>query len=75
MALETWKDVEIWYEKARQVVEIIDYINSVQKGQYVKEHDIRVLRENNIDRINKVTEYWVKTPQEPQWEIQEKWAD
>jgi hypothetical protein len=32
MALETCKDVEIWYEKAHQVVERIDYINTVQKA-------------------------------------------
>jgi hypothetical protein len=32
MALGTCKDVEIWYEKAHQVVERIDYINAVQKG-------------------------------------------
>jgi hypothetical protein len=34
-----------------------------------------VLRKNNIDRIRKEAEYWVKMSQEPQWEIQEKWAD
>lgn len=30
MVLETCKDMEIWYEKAHQVVERIDYINAVQ---------------------------------------------
>jgi hypothetical protein len=34
-----------------------------------------VLRDNNIDRIRKVAEYWVKMAQEPQQEIQEKWVD
>jgi hypothetical protein len=29
MALETCKDVERWYEKAHQVVEMIDYISVV----------------------------------------------
>jgi len=33
MALETCKDVERWYEKSYQVVEIIDYISAVKKGQ------------------------------------------
>jgi hypothetical protein len=33
-----------------------------------------VLSENNIDHIRKYTEYWVKMAQEPQREIQEKWA-
>jgi hypothetical protein len=30
MALATYKDMEIWYEKAHQAVERIDYINVVQ---------------------------------------------
>ena len=30
MALATCKDMEIWYEKAHQAVERIDYINVVQ---------------------------------------------
>jgi hypothetical protein len=34
-----------------------------------------VLRDNNIDEIRKAVEYWVKMAQEPQREIQEKWAD
>jgi ribosomal protein L1 len=54
MVLVTCKDVEIWYEKAHQVVERIDYISVVQKGRDAEEHDIRVLRDNNIDRIRKV---------------------
>jgi hypothetical protein len=32
MALETWKDVEIWYKKDQQEVERIDYISAIQKG-------------------------------------------
>jgi hypothetical protein len=40
MALVTCKDVERWYEKAHQVVEIIDYINAFQKAQDVEEHEI-----------------------------------
>jgi hypothetical protein len=58
-----------------KVAEIIDYISAVQKGRDTKEHDIRVLRDNIIDRIRKVTEYWVKMAQEPQREIQEKLVD
>jgi hypothetical protein len=34
-----------------------------------------VLRGNNIDRIRKVIEYWVKMAQEPQREIKEKWVE
>jgi hypothetical protein len=49
MALATCKDVEMWYEKDHQEVERIDYISAVQKGRDVEEHDIRVLRDNNID--------------------------
>jgi hypothetical protein len=56
-------------------VERIDYINAVQKGRDAEEHDIRVLRDNNIYWISKVVEYWVKMAQEPQQEIQEKWVD
>jgi hypothetical protein len=56
MALKTCKDVERWYEKAYQVVEIIYYISAVQKGRDVEEHGIRVLRDNNISRIRKATE-------------------
>jgi hypothetical protein len=48
MALATYKDVERWYEKAHQSVEGIDYINAVQKGRDVEEHDIRVLRDKSI---------------------------
>jgi hypothetical protein len=75
MALETCRDVERWYEKAHQEVERIDYINTVQKGRDTEEHDIWVLRDNNIDRIRKAVEYWVKIAQEPQQEIQEKWVN
>jgi hypothetical protein len=57
------------------VVEIIDYISVVQKGRDVEEHDIQVLRDNIIDRIRKLVEYWVKMAQEPQREIQDKWVD
>jgi hypothetical protein len=75
MALKTCKYVETWYKKANQMVEIIDYISVVQKGRDAEDHDIQVLRENNIDRIRKSVEYWVKMAQEPQQEIQEKGDD
>jgi hypothetical protein len=75
MALAMCKDMERWYEKAHQVVERINYITAVQKGQDPKEHNIQVLRDNNIDRIRKSTEYRVKMAQEPQQDIQEKWVD
>jgi hypothetical protein len=67
--------MEIWYEKAHQVVERIDYINTVQQGRDVEEHGIWVLRDRSIDRINKSVEYWVKMAQEPHQEIQEKWVE
>jgi hypothetical protein len=57
------------------VVERIDYINAVQKGQDAEEQDIQVLRDNIIDRIRKLTKYWVNMAQEAHKEIQEKWAD
>jgi hypothetical protein len=75
MALATCKDMERWYEKAHQAMERIDYISAVQQGRDAEEHDIQVLRERNIDRIRKSTEYWVKMAQEPHREIQEKWAE
>ena len=75
MDIERCKDMEIWYEKAHQVVERIDYISAVQKGWDIEEHDIRVLRDNNIDHIRKSAKYWVKMAQEPHQEIQEKWVD
>jgi hypothetical protein len=53
---------------------MIDYISVIQKGRDVKEHDVQVLRDNNIDRIKKVAEYLVKMAQEPQCEIKEKWV-
>ena len=65
MALETCKDIEIWYEKVHQVVERIDYISAAQQGRDVEEHDIQVIRDSNIDRIKKSVEYWVKMAQEP----------
>jgi hypothetical protein len=60
MALATCKDMERWYEKEHQAMKWIDYINTVQQGQDVEEHDIRVLRDNNIDHIKKSAKYWVK---------------
>jgi hypothetical protein len=60
MALATCKDMERWYEKAHQAMEMIDYISAVQQGRDAEEHDIWVLRESNIDCISKSTEYWVK---------------
>jgi hypothetical protein len=69
MALVTCKDMERWYEKKHQDVERIDYINIVQRGRDAKEHSIRVLRESNIDRVKKSTEYRVKMAQEPHREI------
>jgi hypothetical protein len=75
MALVTHKDVERWYEKAHQAVERNNYINVVQKGRDAEDPDIQVSRNNNIDRIRKAVEYWVKMAQEHQREIQEKWAN
>jgi thioesterase domain-containing protein len=75
MALATCKDMERWYEKAHQVVERIDYISAVQNSRDAEEHDIRVLRDNNIDLIRKAVEYLVKMAQEPQREIHDKWVD
>jgi hypothetical protein len=57
MVMTMWKYMEIWYDKSHQEVERIDYINEVKKGRDVKEHNIRVLRDNNIDRINKSVKY------------------
>jgi hypothetical protein len=34
-----------------------------------------VLRDSNIDQIRKAVKYWVKMAQEPQREIQKKWAE
>jgi hypothetical protein len=61
MVLVTCKYIERWYEKALQVVEKIDYISAVQKDRDTEEHDLRVLRDNNIDHIRKSAEYinWV----------------
>jgi hypothetical protein len=67
--------MEIWYEKAHQVVERIYYISAFQKGRDIKEHEIWVLRDSSIDRIRKSTEYWVNMSEEPQQEIQEKWVN
>jgi hypothetical protein len=64
--------MEMWYEKPHQAVERMDYISAVKKGRDAEEHNIRVLRESNIDHIKKSTEYWVKMAQEPHREIQEK---
>jgi hypothetical protein len=75
MALGTYKYMEIWYEKAHQEVERIDYMNAVPKGRDVKEHDIQVLRNSSIDWIRKANEYWVKMVDETQREIQEIWAN
>jgi len=74
MALEMCKDMDRSYEKAHQAVERIDYINVVQQGRDVEEHDIQVLRYINIDRIKKPTDYWVRMAQEHHREIQEKWS-
>jgi hypothetical protein len=57
MVLKTFKDMERWYEKAHQAVERIDYINAIQWGLDTKEHNIRVLRDSNIDRIKKSAQY------------------
>jgi hypothetical protein len=75
MELAMCKDMDRWYEKVHQAVERIDYISAVQQGRHAEEHDIRVLRESNIIRIKKSTEYWVKMAQEPHREIQEKWVE
>jgi hypothetical protein len=53
MALVTCKDMERWYEKVQQAMEKIEYINVVQKGRDIKEHEIRVLRESSTDHIKK----------------------
>jgi hypothetical protein len=45
--------VERWYDNAYQAVKIIDYISMVQKGRDAEEHDIQVLRDNNIDQKGK----------------------
>jgi hypothetical protein len=75
MELTTCKYMERWYEKAYRVVEQIDYISALQKGQDTKEHGIRVLRDRNISRIRKAVEYWVSMAHEPQKKIQKKWVE
>jgi hypothetical protein len=74
MALVTCKDMERWYEKSQQAVEIIEYISMVKKGRDAEEHDIQVLIERSIDCIKKSIEYWEKMAWEPHREIQGKWA-
>jgi hypothetical protein len=61
--------MERWYEKSQQAVERVDYISAVQQGQETKEYGIRVLKESNLDCINKSVEYWEKMAQEPHREI------
>jgi len=65
MGLETYKYMQRWYEKEHQALELIDYINEVQKGRHTKEHGIRVLMDSNITRIKKGVEHWVSVVQEP----------
>jgi hypothetical protein len=67
--------MEIWYEKAHQAVERLDYINVIQQGRDAEENDIWVLRDSNIDCIKKSIEYWVKMAQETHKEIQGKWVE
>jgi hypothetical protein len=40
MGMETCKYMQIWYEKAHQALERIDYINAVKKGRDSKKNDI-----------------------------------
>jgi hypothetical protein len=60
LAMVMCKDMERWYAKAHQSLEMIDYISAVQQGQDTEEHNIQVLRERSIDHIRKSTEYLVK---------------
>jgi hemerythrin len=53
MVLAMCKDMERWYEKEQQVMERVDYINAVQQGRDIEEHDILVLKESSLDRIKK----------------------
>jgi hypothetical protein len=75
MGLETCKYVQRWYEKAHQALELIDYINAVQKGRDLEEHDIQVLMDNNIFQIREATEYWVSMVQKPKQKIHERWGE
>jgi hypothetical protein len=59
MEMTTCKDVERWYEKTYQIVEIIDYISIVQKDRDVEELGIQVLRDRNISRMRKAFKQWV----------------
>jgi hypothetical protein len=60
MELAMCKDMERWYEKVQQAVERVDYIGVVQQGRDKEEHDIWLLNESSLDRINKSVEYWEK---------------
>jgi hypothetical protein len=55
-------------------VERVDYIGAFQQGRDKEEHDIWVLNERSLDRINKSAKYWDKMSREPHRKIQEKWA-
>jgi hypothetical protein len=74
MALTKCKEMEQWYERAQQVVEILEYIEAVQEGRDKEKHGIEMIGKSSLNRMKRSTEYWAKMSQEPHREIQEQWT-
>jgi hypothetical protein len=67
MVLMTRKDMELWYERARQDVERIEYIDAIKQGREKQEHGIQMLSKSSLDHMKRSTEYWSNMSQEPHW--------
>ena len=62
-----------WYERVKQVVEILEYIESVQQSRDKEEHGIHTVVKSSLNRMKMSTKYWAKMSRDPRREIQEKW--
>ena len=56
------------------MVERIEYIEAVQRGQEKEEHGIQVVVKSSLNRMKRSVEYWAKMSRDPHKEIQGQWT-
>jgi hypothetical protein len=65
MALTTCKEMERWYERAQQVVEILEYIEVVEQGQDKGKHGVQMVGKSRLNHMKRSAEYWANMSRHP----------
>jgi hypothetical protein len=69
-----YREMLRWGERASMTMDQIEYIKKFHKAEGNEDHNIRILIDDNITRIQRVTEYWVHLAIEPKNRMEELWS-